>query len=248
MRKCAVLYRAAITHMNRTRDMLLLAGDSTWNKGGVGEAPHLPSLPSKLMELPVVGAWNARRQTLLRLQLEIKDVETKHRVSQGPHVTGRCVCVLRCVCVEHQVGQLWLTHVTRCRDSRGIAEEEEELDGEEGREEERRMEIWQTGGVWGGRRRRSWVGGVTENGYVWDEMWRFGCVYCYAPTATDSCWLADDGKQTRRRLLTDGRFISLLQKCWKGDDVHSDDNMKHDVSFKYLIIIFKCKIWLMVEK
>lgn len=33
-----------------------------------------------------------------------------------------------------------MTHVTRCSDSRGTAEEEAELDGE-GKEEERRMEI-----------------------------------------------------------------------------------------------------------
>lgn len=61
-RSCIVLYCADVTHTNGTQDMVLLSRGSIWNNikikaTGTGKGtPHLTSLPSKLIELPVVGA------------------------------------------------------------------------------------------------------------------------------------------------------------------------------------------------
>lgn len=86
-----------------------------------------------------------------------------------------------CVCVKQQVGQLWLTHVTRCSDSRGIAKEEVELDGGGKRRRDGwRFDRFEVSGE-EEERGNGWVGGggvvdsnawITWSEHVWDGIWR----------------------------------------------------------------------------
>lgn len=179
--------------------------EDNWDLGRVTPPPPLPRRPSKLMELPVFGAWrqtpgdkhsSIARSTLKTVMFVLQDElsSTSSPVSCGQDLTGRCVHedATVCVCVKQQVGQLWLTHVTRCNDSQETTEEGRRSwkeTGKRGGEMDGGLTDWKCLGRTEEETRR-WRGGSDWESDAWItwtevcERWDEGLsVYFYGPNS-----------------------------------------------------------------